>query len=142
MEDSSFQWTCEVCQKVIKHKKSVSRHKKLHYSDRKNDFNCLKCLRKFDRKENLVRHQKKCLLKKGKKDITCILCLKQFKSQWYLNRHLETHKNKKSSVCSNCGQRLKNVEEADQHTILCKVNKPITSSELDEEFISMVPIGR
>ena len=91
MEISSFQWTCEACHKVIKNRKTVSRHKKLHGTRRKNLFNCSKCLKEFNRNDNFAIHQKNCLQIKYNK---CSLCLKQFKLQWYLKKHLERQKQK------------------------------------------------
>jgi len=40
MAKSGFSWTCPVCSKVVKHKKSVSRHKKIHKDQ--NELICVK----------------------------------------------------------------------------------------------------
>ena len=84
MTGSTGQWKCEVCNKIIHHKKSLAQHKKSHSSIIK--FSCSKCEKHFDRKENLARHQNICFVKK-KKDSTCSVCLKEFTSQWFLQRH-------------------------------------------------------
>ena len=103
-------------------------------------FSCSKCKKDFDRKENFMRHEKVCSVKK-KKSSTCTICLKEFRSQWFLKRHLKTHSNKKSTKCQNCGQWLQ-CEDAKQHTLICQAEKPISASELDDEFVTMVPISR
>ena len=44
----SFSWTCDTCGKIIKHQKSVSRHKKKHIEVKKYPCNVQKKLIKMN----------------------------------------------------------------------------------------------
>lgn len=68
-----------MCQKVIKHKENVSRHKKTLWFQK--NVLIAQCLEECDKNDNFVKHQENCLQKKDNK---CSLYLKQFKSHWYL----------------------------------------------------------
>ena len=135
----AFSWTCETCGKILKHQKSVNRHKKLHTEGLK--FPCRECSKLFDRKENLTRHEKICNQKRKTLDRQCSICLKSFKEPWQMKRLMKTHVSKKTALYTNCGNPIK-VEDLDSHSIICKLQKPISSEELDEEYPSMIPISR
>ena len=64
-ETSSFTW---VCNYNVRHKKSVSRHKRLHSIEKVRKYSCLKCFKSFDRKDNFSRHEKTCSTKKKSKN--------------------------------------------------------------------------
>lgn len=128
-----FEWVCPVCQKSIYHKKSVSRHKKVHAE--KTEFICSRCGKVSDRKDNFIRHQKSC---KGKVEHKCRVCLKSFQKSYGLKRHQKVHESQKTVKCKNCGN-YSNIEDAEQHALVCVKTKHISTEDLDEEFVTMVP---
>lgn len=51
---------------------------------------------------------------------------------------MKTHVTKMTVLCNNCGNWI-NVKEFNHRDSICKIEKPISSIELDEELRSMVP---
>ena len=78
---SSFTWVCDICNYTVRHKKSVSRHKRLHSIEKVMKYSCLKCFKSFDRKDNFSRHEKTCSTKKKSKN-ECNVCQKEFAKPW------------------------------------------------------------
>ena len=87
---SSFTWVCDTWNYNVEHKKSVSRHKRLHSIERVMKYSCLKCFKSFDRKVNFSSHEKTCLTRKKSKN-QCNVCQKEFEKPWMLQRHMVIH---------------------------------------------------
>ena len=68
-------WKCLSCTSVFSSIAALSRHKKTH-SEEESKFLCSVCSKRFDRKDNFVRHQDSCM-KKGrkKKPFLHVLCV-------------------------------------------------------------------
>lgn len=139
-----FKWTCDICNKIITHKKSVSRHKNSHKNSMLK-FKCLNCSKSFHRKENLERHSKTrvCQSKKKKSSKnTCKVCLKVFSRPWMVVRHMDTHLEKKTFKCSGCGKVVL-TERSEQHSLACKLDHPLNVNDLDcQDFVTMVDLSR
>jgi len=58
-----------------------------------------------------------------------------------LKRHEKTHTGKSKITCKNCGKKFA-ASNIERHGILCLASKHIDETQLDEEFVSMVPITR
>ena len=131
-----FQWQCPVCQKVITHNKSVSRHKESH---KETDYRYQKCSKEFTRPDNFKRHLVTCLIKKT--EFKCKLCLKKFKERWMLKRSEKSHAGKAKILCKNCGKKFA-ASKIENRVLMCLTIKSIDETNLDDEFASMVPITR
>ena len=121
----NFKWKCPVCSKILKHQKSISRHKNTH-SDSLHD--CDKCQKKFNRTDNFRRHITKCI--KKVKEHRCQKCLKKFNAGWLLKRHSKTHTEEKKVKCKNCGLYIA-PSQVENHEQLCIAEKPVDSAELN-----------
>ena len=117
---SSFTWVCDTWNYNVEHKKSVSRHKKLHSIERVMKYSCLKCFKSFDRKVNFSRHEKTCLTKKKSKN-QCNVCQKEFEKPWMLQRHMVIHDpcEKNTFKCDVCGVKILTAD-AQMHSVICK----------------------
>ena len=49
--------TCEPCGKTFDKKGNFDRHTKLHVKERAQTFDCTQCEEKFERKDNMLKHQ-------------------------------------------------------------------------------------
>ena len=131
-----FQWKCPVFSKILKHQKSISRHKKTHSHSL---HECDKCQKKFNRIDNFWRHITKCT--KKVKEHRCQKCLKKFNEGWLLKRHLKTLTEEKKVKYKNCGLHIA-PSKVENHGQLCIAEKPVDSAQLNEEFVSMATINR
>ena len=131
-----FQWKCPVCSKILKHKKSISRHKKTHSNSL---HECDKRQINFSRIDNFRRHITKCI--KKVKEYRCQKCLTKFNGGQLLKRHLKTHTEDKKVKCKNCRLRIA-PSQVENHGHLCIAENPVDSAELTEEFVSMATINR
>ena len=131
-----FQWKCPVCSKLLKHQKSIIRHKKTH-SDSLHEWD--KCKKKIKRIDNFRRHITKCI--KKVKEHRCQKCLKKFNEGWLLKRHLKTHTEDKKVKYKNCGLHIAPLQ-VENHEHLCIAEKPVDSAELNEECVSVGTINK
>ena len=131
-----FQWKCPVCSKILKHQKSISRHKKTH-SD--SFHKCDKSQKKNNGKDNFRRHITKCI--KKVKEHRCQKWLKEFNEGWLLKRHLKTHTEDKKVKCKQFGFHIAR-SQVENHGHLCIAETSVDSAELNEEFVSMATINR
>ena len=58
-----------------------------------------------------------------------------------LNRHEKSHAAKAKILCKNCGKKF-GASKTENDGLVCLTTKNIDESNLDDEFVSMVPITR
>ena len=90
-------------------------------------WSCCYCVKEFDNRWSLARHEK---IHTGEKPYKCHICDKEFIQKCSLRRHVKIHSEEKPFVCThlNCGKRFKLKEYLDMHR---RVH--LTSSETAEE---------
>ena len=104
---------CEVCNKVLKHVRSLNQHMKMH-GPLEELFACTQCDRNFRLETSLKRHFMRNHL--VEKPFECSQCKKGFSFQCDLSRHVLTHSTSDNTfVCSHCNARLKSADSLCQH---------------------------
>ena len=95
---------CELCGGRYESKEKLVKHVKWKHQERNYDFQCSKCLKKFQSKFMLKRH----FVTHEDPKFKCEYCDKAFKRQFHLTAHVGTaHENeglKKQFNCTKCGK--------------------------------------
>jgi len=80
----------------------------------KMSWSCYYCVKEFDNRWSLARHEK---IHTGEKAFKCHICDKEFIQKCSLRRHVKIHSEEKPFVCNhlNCGKRFKLKEYLDMH---------------------------
>ena len=98
-----------------------------------------KSSKEFTRPDNFKRHLATYLIKKT--EFKCKLCLKKSKERLMLKRHEKSHAGKAKNFCKNCGKKFA-ASKIENHSLVYLITKNIDETNLEDEFVSMVPVTR
>uniref|UniRef100_A0ABD2XKJ3 C2H2-type domain-containing protein n=1 Tax=Trichogramma kaykai TaxID=54128 RepID=A0ABD2XKJ3_9HYME len=97
-------FACDECEKKFGNKHHLFSHQKTVHEGRR-DFTCDKCEKKFGQKSNLLRHQK--IVHQGQKDYGCDMCEMKFGQKPHLLCHQKTvHQNRRDYTCDKCEKKF------------------------------------
>ncbi|KAM3618344.1 uncharacterized protein V6R79_019436 [Siganus canaliculatus] len=93
---------CPVCDKSFKSKYYLKVHNRRHTGER--PFGCVKCGKRYFRKENLVMHEIRDCAKP--QTFTCLVCSSTFSSKEELCLHVVTHTGDMPHKCTTCSEQF------------------------------------
>nr|CAI5868296.1 unnamed protein product [Callosobruchus analis] len=96
------QHMCNLCNRGFTHQSSLIYHKETAHNNG-NVFVCVKCGKRFNHKQRLVRHQ---LVHTDSRPFVCQECNATFKSRASLKNHQAIHRGEKRFACKMCGQKF------------------------------------
>ena len=131
-------YKCEICEKVLKTKKILTRHSKNHHDDQKiKSLQCNICTKKYLTVKNLTNHTR--TVHALKKVYKCESCGKSFTHAHSLKKHIYTiHEGNKDYKCESCGKsfseggKLKNT-----YTQFMKATKITNVNLVVNHFLTM-----
>ena len=97
-------FTCDICEKVFKERRELSRHKLIH--DGGKPYACDTCQKTFKYRSNLNTHK---VIHSDEKPYTCHICAKAFKHTGHLREHKITHSGEKPYTCDMCEKNFNDV---------------------------------
>ncbi|XP_068453484.1 telomere zinc finger-associated protein [Clinocottus analis] len=93
---------CPICEKSFKSKYYLKVHNRRHTGER--PFGCLKCGKRYFRKENLLLHEIRDCAKV--QTYTCVTCSSTFNGKEELRLHVVTHTGDMPHKCSTCPEQF------------------------------------
>ncbi|VEN48893.1 unnamed protein product, partial [Callosobruchus maculatus] len=100
--DRLTQHMCNLCNKGFIHQSSLIYHKETAHNTG-NIFVCVKCGKRFNHRQRLIRHQ---LVHTDTRPFVCQECNASFKTRATLKNHLAVHRGEKRFTCKICGQKF------------------------------------
>ncbi|XP_037816626.1 zinc finger protein 62 homolog [Lucilia sericata] len=121
---------CKICKHVFRTSQGLASHRtKAHIKTYQ--YNCDKCYKGFDSKENYKKHVDRHL---GVKAFKCPQCNKAFDSTGTLNQHLICHSNETPHLCTICGKSFNRAGSLKQHTLRHGTEKTFKCSLCPKSF--------
>ena len=141
-ETKPYAYTCEYCDRQFCDKTGLSKHVKIHTSEK--TFFCDECDSAFFEKRDLSRHKASHLNKKTpefniewryksvqadsndassveesqqEKEYLCNFCEKTFTQRSSCTRHMQSHKNEKPHTCNTCGKNFTRKGHLQRHEL-------------------------
>ncbi|KAM8863463.1 telomere zinc finger-associated protein isoform 2-T5 [Spinachia spinachia] len=124
---------CPVCDKSFKSKYYLKVHNRRHTGER--PFGCLKCGKRYFRKENLLLHETRDCAKV--QTYTCVTCSSTFKGKDELLLHVVSHTGNMPHKCSICPEQFMHKKHLTSH--MMKVHgypKPHACSQCPKTFLT------
>ncbi|XP_044729591.1 zinc finger protein OZF-like [Chrysoperla carnea] len=110
--DLKPQFECEICNKKLSSKASLTYHQKLHLGEK--DFSCEQCGKTYFNICSLQYHI--ATVHSEAKPFSCEQCQKTFKTKRILECHIRVHSDEKQYACEVCGKRFLRKEALTQHS--------------------------
>lgn len=135
MEDDSKKASvqCSICFKAFKSKYYLKVHNRRHTGEK--PFGCLKCGRRYYRKENLLIHEMRDC--SSALTYTCLICSTTFNTKEALRLHTVTHTGEMPHKCSTCPEQFMYKKNLTVH--MMKVHgypKPHACSQCPKTFLT------
>ncbi|KAM4034800.1 uncharacterized protein ACNLHF_021497 [Anomaloglossus baeobatrachus] len=122
-------FSCSECGKPFNRKSNLVYHQKTHTGEK--PFRCSECGKCFTHKSNLVTHQ---IIHKGEKAFSCSECGKCFTQKSFFIRHQRIHTGEKPFSCSECGNCFAQKSSLVRHQKIHTGEKPFSCSECGKCF--------
>jgi len=129
-------YSCDICQKVLSSKGTLSKHKLLHSGEKPHQ--CHLCPAQFIQRRSLTCHvmQKHSLERPYK----CKICNKGFVYSFYLEEHMAYHSGEKKHQCSECGKRFSSLGALTKHSKRHSTSKSFSCDLCTKSFKVIVDL--
>ncbi|XP_055314810.1 zinc finger protein 211-like [Sitodiplosis mosellana] len=128
-------YTCQICDKQMKNKRSYQRHFNRHSSSQK--FTCTICSKKFAQEKLLKKHESVHTTAKS-----CLDCKEEFFDLYKFKAHRRTHhtQTKKQQLyqCTDCGKIMKNRSSLSMHSKIHSNDRQYGCMICEQKFVQKI----
>ncbi|XP_037674793.1 zinc finger protein 550 isoform X1 [Choloepus didactylus] len=122
-------YECKECRKGFNRKWNLVRHQRIHTGTK--PYECNECGKVFSQSSTLIRHY---VIHTGEKPYKCTECGKTFKRRSYLMQHLPVHTGEKPYECSECKMAFAHRSTFIRHNRTHTGEKPFECKECEKAF--------
>ena len=123
---------CDICQRVLKTKLSLSRHmKNCHDPNKKTDLSCQYCPKVCKTSYSLTSHER---VHTGERPFKCSLCPQSLKSKPSLKIHERSHTNEKPFICKFCDKGFNQFPNLTRHIQIHENKRRFTCQHCQKKF--------